>query len=160
MTNPYPENHDLDLQAHVELANTFRDESERILRELQVSNTEGDLGKAIASLEQLSAFASKWADHPLFASFIEHCRELMVKLESECLSKNDLSSLECLAQGCVGQMRDFGLLSGTYTLPSSNISGIDLIPPHSKSNVPPQSDVNESHKQASPSLIGLQNERA
>jgi hypothetical protein len=116
------------LPVHLELANTMREESEQILRELQEANTQADRGGVTASLERLMAFTEKWPSQLLFATFGEFCQEMISKAQHDNLNQSDLSSLECLSQGCISQMRELGLLSGPFTLPSSDVAGINLIP--------------------------------
>ncbi len=111
-----------------ELANTFREVSEVILREVHELMTRGDTPAVAEALEKFKAFAVKWPAHPQFCNFLEFCDAMAERSRTGSVSNEDYSSLQCHVQACIGVLRDMGLLDGTTSLPASTVAAISLVP--------------------------------
>lgn len=115
-------------QMGAELATTFREVSEVILRDVHDHMTRGDTPAVREALEKFKAFAVKWPAHPQFCSFLEFCDAMADRAKTRTVSNEDYSSLQCHVQACIGVLREMGLLEGTTSLPASTVAAISLVP--------------------------------
>jgi hypothetical protein len=111
----------------IELANTFREVSEEILRDIQESMARGDCSELSNNLERFIAFCKKWEPESAFSSLHQFCQLLIDKAGRKEIQLEDQPVLENHVQACVAHLQEMGLIDGGATLPASDVASIELV---------------------------------